>query len=279
MVASSAAKRKGLRTPTKASKPAPKALPPKALPPKAKLASTRPAAKAGHAPAAKRSDIALAKPAVNGRKPAVSPIKAKGKTSTLQVPPASPVASGKPVVPTPKPVVPARGAVPAKVPVATKPLVEAKPATTPPRGAAAAPVDPAANKPKRNGSGLGSRDLQHFADLLLAKRREIVGDMHSMEGEALRSNSSGLSTLPVHMADMGTDNYEQEFTLGLVEKDRLLLREINHALAKITNGSFGICEGTGDPIGKPRLEVQPWARHSIEYARLRERNGRGVRMF
>ena len=54
------------------------------------------------------------------------------------------------------------------------------------------------------------------------------------------------------MADMGTDNYEQEFTLGLVEKDRNLLREINSALAKIQNGTFGICEGTGKPIGKPR---------------------------
>ena len=62
------------------------------------------------------------------------------------------------------------------------------------------------------------------------------------------------------MADMGTDNYEQEFTLGLVEKDRSLLREINTALAKIQNGTYGICEGTGKPISKPRLEAQPWAR-------------------
>jgi RNA polymerase-binding protein DksA len=145
------------------------------------------------------------------------------------------------------------------------------------------PVDPATGhevaKPKRVASGLGVRDLQHFADLLREKRREIVGDMHSMEGEALRSGTPGLSTLPVHMADMGTDSYEQEFTLGLVERDRTLLREINHALAKIAAGTYGICEETGEPIGKPRLEFQPWARHSIEYARLRERNGRGVRMF
>jgi RNA polymerase-binding protein DksA len=73
------------------------------------------------------------------------------------------------------------------------------------------------------------------------------------------------------MADMGTDNYEQEFTLGLVEKDRNLLREINVALAKIENGQYGICEGTGKPIGRPRLEAQPWARFSIEFAREQER--------
>src|SRR4029453_6720346 len=106
----------------------------------------------------------------------------------------------------------------------------------------------------------------------LDKRRELVGDMSQMEREALRSSgSSNLSTLPLHMADMGTDNYEQEFTLGLVEKDRNLLREINAALAKIQNGTYGICEGTGKPISKPRLEAQPWARYSIEYARQLER--------
>jgi RNA polymerase-binding protein DksA len=119
---------------------------------------------------------------------------------------------------------------------------------------------PTNGKPRKNQAGLSSRELEHYRDLLLEKRRELVGDMYSMESEALRtSGGTNLSSLPLHMADMGTDNYEQEFTLGLVEKDRGLLREINSALAKIQNGTFGICEGTGKPIGKPRLEAQPWA--------------------
>ena len=131
---------------------------------------------------------------------------------------------------------------------------------------------PTNGKPRKNQAGLNSRELEHFRDLLLEKRRELVGDMYSMESEALRtSGSTNLSSLPLHMADMGTDNYEQEFTLGLVEKDRGLLREINSALAKIQNGTYGICEGTGKPISKPRLEAQPWARHSIEYARQTQR--------
>lgn len=127
-------------------------------------------------------------------------------------------------------------------------------------------------KPKKNQAGLGLRELEHFRDLLLIKRRELVGDMSSMEHEALRSTSgSNLSNLPVHMADMGTDNYEQEFTLGLMEKDRQLLREINTALAKIQDGSYGVCEGTNLSISKPRLEAQPWAKYSIEYARQMEK--------
>ena len=131
---------------------------------------------------------------------------------------------------------------------------------------------PTDGKPRKNEAGLGLRDLEHFRDLLLAKRRELVGDMSQMEREALRtSGGTNLSTLPMHMADMGTDNYEQEFTLHLVEKDRNLLREINSALAKIQNGTYGVCEGTGKPISKARLEVQPWARFSIEHARSLER--------
>ena len=137
---------------------------------------------------------------------------------------------------------------------------------------------PTDGKPRKNQAGLTSRELEHFRELLLAKRRELVGDMSSMEREALRSTTgTNLSNLPLHMADMGTDNYEQEFTLGLVEKDRGLLREINQALAKIQDGSYGLCEGTGKPISKARLEAQPWAKFSIEHARMMERTGMGIR--
>lgn len=149
-----------------------------------------------------------------------------------------------------------------------------KPASAPSRPSPAQPPAalPANSKPRKNLAGLNARDLEHFRELLLARRRELVGDMSSMEREALRSGSAtNLSNLPMHMADMGTDNYEQEFTLGLVEKDRIQLREINAALAKIQNGTYGICEGTGSPIARPRLEAQPWARYSIEYARKVER--------
>jgi len=132
-------------------------------------------------------------------------------------------------------------------------------------------------KPGKNQAGLSTKELEVFRDLLLQKRRELVGDMYSMEREALQRGSENLSNLPLHMADMGTDNYEQEFTLGLVEKDRQLLREINRALGKIVDGTYGLCEGTGKPINKARLEFQPWAKYSIEYARQLEK-GLGMMM-
>ena len=159
------------------------------------------------------------------------------------------------------------------------PPVNKKPAKSVERAAPDAPVIPVTaavptdGKPRKNLAGITPRELEMYRDLILAKRREIVGDMSSMEREALRaSGGTNLSNLPLHMADMGTDNYEQEFTLGLMEKDRKLLRDLNDALAKIQNGTYGLCEGTGKPISKARLEAQPWARYSIEYARKLERH-------
>ncbi|MGA3065976.1 MAG: TraR/DksA C4-type zinc finger protein [Tepidisphaeraceae bacterium] len=152
------------------------------------------------------------------------------------------------------------------------PPVLRKPAKIAEAPVVAQPVPvPTDGKPRKNQAGLTSKELEFYRDLILAKRREIVGDMSSMEREALRtSGGTNLSNLPMHMADMGTDNYEQEFTLGLMEKERKLLRDLNDALAKIQNGAYGICEGTGKPISKARLEAQPWARYSIEYARKLE---------
>lgn len=122
---------------------------------------------------------------------------------------------------------------------------------------------------------LSPADIEHFRQLLLQRRREISGSVSEIEGEALRKSrldaSGDLSSMPIHMADLGTDNFEQEFSLELMDGERRLLVEIDDALNRIQNGTYGICEGTGKPIAKARLEAQPWARHSIEYAKMLEK--------
>jgi DnaK suppressor protein len=60
----------------------------------------------------------------------------------------------------------------------------------------------------------------------------------------------------------------------LLDRDAHLLNEIDHALGKIDAGTYGICEGTGEPIGFPRLRLQPWARHSVAYQEELEREAR-----
>ncbi|MHC4998247.1 MAG: TraR/DksA family transcriptional regulator, partial [Planctomycetota bacterium] len=64
--------------------------------------------------------------------------------------------------------------------------------------------------------------------------------------------------------------YEQEFNLGLVAEERKTLLDIQHALDRIDDGSFGICEGLGTPIETNRLEAIPWTRYSLEYAKMIE---------
>ncbi len=129
----------------------------------------------------------------------------------------------------------------------------------------ATPETSAAEEPK-----LTSADLEYFRGLLLEKRRELLGDMGSMESHAFNSDG-GHSSSPIHMADVGSDNFEQEFTLGLLESERQTLREIHEAIERIDNGTFGICVATGKPIGRARLEAKPWAKYCIEYARQIER--------
>jgi len=117
-------------------------------------------------------------------------------------------------------------------------------------------------------------EAKHFKELLLEKRREILRNVSEFEDEALKKSrldaSGDLSSMPIHMADLGTDNYEQEFALGLMDSERKLLREIDLALGRIEKKTYGICLGTGKPIRKARLEAQPWARYCVEYARLLE---------
>ena len=103
-----------------------------------------------------------------------------------------------------------------------------------------------------------------------------MGDVASLETDARNNSGGNLSNMPLHMADIGTDNYDQEFTLGLVESERRLLQEINEALLRIKNGTYGVCVLKGVPIPKARLDIKPWAKHSIEAARELEKRGIAV---
>jgi RNA polymerase-binding protein DksA len=111
-------------------------------------------------------------------------------------------------------------------------------------------------------------DLEHFRRLLLERRARILHQVENMEEEALKAAGQDFSV--DHMADHGSDNFEQDFTLQLVESERKELFEIDRALNRIRQGTYGICEGTGESIHRARLEAIPYARYSIEYQRKLE---------
>jgi len=124
---------------------------------------------------------------------------------------------------------------------------------------------------------LTDEELEFFRQMLLEKRRELLGDVAAMEDQAMRGSDSagGLgSSMPIHMADLGSDTWEQEFTLGLIEKERSLVREIDEALDRIQQRTYGVCMATGRPITKARLKAKPWAKHCIEYERELEKRRR-----
>ena len=127
---------------------------------------------------------------------------------------------------------------------------------------------------RKKNNKLTDAELLHFRNILMQKRREIVGSVNEIYGEAVnksRLDASGdLSSMPIHMADLGTDNYEQEFALDLVDEEKKLLIEIDKALLRIQDKRYGICLSTGKKIRKARLEAKPWAKYCVEYARLIE---------
>jgi len=125
--------------------------------------------------------------------------------------------------------------------------------------------------PRLTKSPFAKKELRHFREILLAKRRQLIGDVTSMESEALTGGSGSLSHLPQHMADQGSDTYDQTLALDLAASQRTLLKEINDALDRIDHGAYGVCERLGKPISPERLEHTPWARFSIEAARQLER--------
>ncbi len=141
--------------------------------------------------------------------------------------------------------------------------------TKKPRTAAASsvPMEPEPKPSKPIKSRLSPKTLNGYQTLLLIKRAELVGDLSAMEAKALRSDGGNLSNVPIHMADIGSDTYDQDFMLGLAETERGRLREIDEALRRIDDRTYGVCQMTGKVIPKARLAAKPWAKYTIEAAR------------
>jgi DnaK suppressor protein len=217
------------------------------------------------------------KPEAKKPAPKHQPAKAKTpapKPAAPAAPPGKPVRKGITIV-TPKPVkrpqakpsaivMPQLGAPLIKPGSVRKPLISSGPNAPKPRYLSADD-----GKPRK--SPFDKRELAKFKAILLRKRAELVGDVSTMETEALKGSSGSLSHLPQHMAEQGSDVYGQSLSLDLAAADRRLIKEIDDALKRIDAGTYGVCELTGKPIRAERLEELPWARYSIEAARELER--------
>jgi DnaK suppressor protein len=127
-------------------------------------------------------------------------------------------------------------------------------------------------------SALKPAEVESFREMLQGLRSRLRGDLDQMTDEALRrgqADSSGgnLSNVPLHMADVGTENYDQEFTLSLIENEQETLDQIHEALDRVARGTYGQCENCGGSIARPRLQAIPYARCCIDCAREMEKHG------
>jgi RNA polymerase-binding transcription factor DksA len=113
-------------------------------------------------------------------------------------------------------------------------------------------------------------EMKVYKELLLAMRARLRGDVHAMADAALnktRAEASGdLSLMPIHMADVGTDNYEQEFTLSLMQNEEGVLDLVESALERIEEGEYGDCLECGGKIPKTRLSALPYTPHCVKCA-------------
>ena len=115
-------------------------------------------------------------------------------------------------------------------------------------------------------------ELRSYRRQLLALKKRLGADLTELESEALKpvggEFSGSLSDVPLHPADLGTDNFEEELNLALLENEDQLLDEVNDALERIDQGTFGRCENCGQEIPRERLKALPYARYCIRCARL-----------
>jgi DnaK suppressor protein len=124
------------------------------------------------------------------------------------------------------------------------------------------------------GATMKAAEMKPFKEALETMRARLRGDVSTMADAALRKTraeaSGDLSSMPIHMADIGSDAYEQEFTLSLMASEEGTLEQVEHALDRIRSRTYGACEDCGGIISKKRLEAIPFAALCIRCAERQE---------
>jgi DnaK suppressor protein len=116
-------------------------------------------------------------------------------------------------------------------------------------------------------------DMLAYREKLHAIRARLRGDVTAMAEIALRKSGmegGDSSSMPIHMAELGSDNFEQEFTLGLMEAEEGTLGHIDSALERIELGTYGRCVDCDGTITKARLNAIPYTPVCIKCAERQE---------
>lgn len=122
----------------------------------------------------------------------------------------------------------------------------------------------------KKSTGYSKKDLEHFRKLLIEQLHERTGDIEGLELEETEGERGGGGRDVGDMADMGNQLAQTDLLRDLEENERQEVREILEALERVENGTYGVCERSGELIPKARLEFIPWTRYTIDAAREAE---------
>ena len=115
---------------------------------------------------------------------------------------------------------------------------------------------------------MGKRELEKYKKLLLVEKSKLMGEMAYLTDDALNKSqkdvSGDLSGYSYHIADMATDHYDREFSLGLATNEQRILYKIDEATKRISDGTYGVCLECGKAIPKRRLVAMPYAYYCIK---------------
>jgi len=109
--------------------------------------------------------------------------------------------------------------------------------------------------------------MEVYRKLLLKTKDQITGDIRHLSSDNVGSSNDGggdVSGHALHMADVATDMYDREFALGLAANDRELLTSVMQAMARIDDGTFGVCNVCKKPIASTRLKAIPYTQTCLK---------------
>jgi len=119
------------------------------------------------------------------------------------------------------------------------------------------------------------KELSFFKKIILKRKEEILDEIQHISEDTLKKSqkeaAGDISGYTYHMADVATDTYDREFSLGLASNVREALYELDDALKKIDEGTFGICEGCKSLITKVRLKAVPYTRLCVKCQKKKEK--------
>jgi RNA polymerase-binding protein DksA len=119
------------------------------------------------------------------------------------------------------------------------------------------------------------KELSEYKKIILKIKEKVVGDIKHISEDTLKKSqkdaSGDISGYTYHMADVATDTYDREFSLGLASNEQKALYELDDALKRIEEGTFGICEECKSIMTKTRLKAVPYARLCVKCQEKRER--------